>query len=146
MERLRIVSLSMIRTGGLDAISGEVVVGRHGGVQREAGTHAAQPRLVVAKCREVVFVRAHRRTFGPEKVFGELVVDEAGGEVMAVSGAASEAGADSNSKLLRVFLTTNQELTRVLHLVTAHIRLQELSNIGRRGFLAILGPGLDTVD
>ena len=49
MERLRIVSVSMIRTGGLDAISGEVMVGRHGGVQREAGTHAAQPRLVVAE-------------------------------------------------------------------------------------------------
>ena len=64
---------------------------------------------------------------------------------MAVSGAASEAGADPNSKLLRVFLTTNQELTRILHLVTAHIRLQELSNICG-GFLTILSPGLDIVD
>ena len=52
---------------------------------------------------------------------------------------------DSNSKLLRVFLTTKLELTRILHLVTAHIRFHKLSNICR-GFLTILDPSLDMVD
>ena len=49
VELLRIVCMVMIRTGGLDTISGEVVVGRQGGVQREAGAHAAQTGFVVTE-------------------------------------------------------------------------------------------------
>ena len=49
VELLRIINKEMIRTGGLDTISGEVVVGRQGGVQREAGAHAAQTGFVVTE-------------------------------------------------------------------------------------------------
>ena len=38
-----------VRAGGLDAVAGEVVVRRQRGVEREAGAHAAQPGLVVAR-------------------------------------------------------------------------------------------------
>ena len=49
MHGLLLLLQGGVRAGGLDAVAGEVVVRRQRGVEREAGAHAAQPGLVVAR-------------------------------------------------------------------------------------------------
>ena len=94
-----ICMVTVVRTGGLAAVPGQVVVGGHHLVGGVALLHAQEPGLVLPVLGEAVLLLAHGGTVRPEELLGELVRVEVDGEQVAVPRAGPDPGVLASHEL-----------------------------------------------